>query len=262
MSKFIKKVVSNFLYYSGITNFSLIFLKKFKKRIIILTYHRVDSKKSFPGVSIEEFKRQIEFIRRNFEIVSLREVCDYFEGKISLRSTVVAITFDDGYRDNYLYAYPILKRFGIKATIFLPTDFIGTDRRFWWIEDNGARLCLSWEEAIELSKDGIEFGSHTKDHSDLTSLSDDEIRLQVEESKRIIENKLGKSVFSFCYPYGHFDNRARQVVVNTGFRLACTSRRGTNNSSEDPFLLKRIATGGTCNIGHFSFRLARALLML
>ncbi len=262
MNKFIKKVIFNFLYYSGVINFLVYFLKRFKKKVIILTYHRVDLKKAFPGVSLEEFKAQIEFIRRNFKTVSLKEVSEYLESKDSLKSTVVAITLDDGYRDNYLYAYPILKKFGIKATIFLPTDFIGTDKRFWWIEDYSmSRLCLSWEEVIELSKDGIEFGSHTKDHSDLTSLSDDEIRLQVEGSKRIIEDRLGKSIFSFCYPYGHFDSRARQIVVDTGFRLACTSRPGTNRAPEDPFLLKRIATGSTCNIGHFGFRLVKALLI-
>lgn len=261
MKVFTKKSISNILYYSGLIKLFLIFLKRFKKRIVILAYHRVDLKKAFPGVSIEEFKRQIEFIRRNFKIISLKEVCDFLEGRTRLKSTAFVITFDDGYRDNYLYAYPILKKFGIKATIFLPTDFIGTDRRFWWVEDDKSRLCLSWDEARELSEDGIEFGSHTKGHRNLSSLSDEEIRLQVEESKRIIENRLGRSVFSFCYPYGNFDSRIRQIVENAGFRLACTSKCGTNRMSCGPFLLKRIGTGNTYSLSHFALRVVNKILM-
>lgn len=112
-------------------------------KAVILAYHRVlraeDLEASYiqPGMYVldEVFETHMRFLRDLFEIVPLAELLSRWRsGDWDRRARYCAITFDDGWRDNYLYAYPILRRYGIPATIFLPTTFIGTRARFWWDE--------------------------------------------------------------------------------------------------------------------------------
>lgn len=106
-----------------------------KSQVAILMYHRISPKRERPYlnvISVKSFRRQIEYIFRNYEILSLDELVEYILSEKPLPKKAVVITFDDGYKDNYLYAYPILQKYHIPATIFLVTGHIGTDKLFWW----------------------------------------------------------------------------------------------------------------------------------
>jgi peptidoglycan/xylan/chitin deacetylase (PgdA/CDA1 family) len=167
-------------------------------------------------------------------------VADFIEGK-PLPPSSVAITVDDGYRDFYLHAYPVLRRYGIPATVFLMTGFIDGEVQPWWDQlraawrntpleagydrkaeelkrlPNRQRLeflkqlpvrdsvseAMTWEEVREMAANGINFGAHSKSHPILSSLeSEDEIRDEVFGSRDRITAELGYPPAHFCYPNG------------------------------------------------------------
>ena len=110
--------------------------RKFTKlQAAVLMYHRVcpnDNTWSYTGLSPKYFEKQMKYLRTNFEILSLETLGQYIQSGESLPKKSVVITFDDGYKDNFLYAYTILKKYNIPATVFLATGFIGTDKLLWW----------------------------------------------------------------------------------------------------------------------------------
>lgn len=165
----IKCLIGFVFYYTGLLNLINYFRKKALKRgsFTILTYHRIsDSNYGDPFLSItpHNFERQIQYLAKKYKIVSLGELTKYVQPQYPALDDYVAITFDDGYRDNYTNAYPILRKYKVPATIFLSTGFIGTDELFWWdkvtriikfiIENN---LCIDFSEDIypEKIKDAI-----------------------------------------------------------------------------------------------------------
>lgn len=132
-SKIIKWLIGVGLYYTRL--FDL--LRKIRRpRIIILSYHRVADDYFRPQMAVPPavFEKQMNFIRENFKVISLDEALPFLRGESPLKEDVAVITFDDGYRDNYTQAFPVLKKYSLPATIFLTTDFIGTNRRLWWDE--------------------------------------------------------------------------------------------------------------------------------
>jgi peptidoglycan/xylan/chitin deacetylase (PgdA/CDA1 family) len=131
------------------------------------------------------------------------------------------ITFDDGYEDNYTVGYPLLRQEGLTATIFVATDYVGG-----WSDFNQhlRRRMLSWEQLTELTEAGFEMGSHTCSHRGLDTLSPQEIRRELADSKKCLEDHLGREVMSVAYPFGAWNERivglAREVGYRVGFRVA------------------------------------------
>ena len=108
-----------------------------KSQVVILTYHRVcpeNDNWSLQSIKPQLFKQQMEYILKKYEIISLHKLAKYICEEKSLPQKAIIITFDDGYLDSYLYAYPILKEHHIPATIFLATGYIESNRLFWWDE--------------------------------------------------------------------------------------------------------------------------------
>lgn len=132
-SEIIKWLIGVGLYYTRL--FDL--LRKIRQpRIIILSYHRVVDDYFRPQMAVPPavFEQQMNFIRENFKVISLDEALPFLRGETPLKEDAVVLTFDDGYRDNYTQAFPVLKKYSLPAAIFLTTDFIGTNRRLWWDE--------------------------------------------------------------------------------------------------------------------------------
>jgi peptidoglycan/xylan/chitin deacetylase (PgdA/CDA1 family) len=159
----------------------------------------------------------------------------------SARSNAVVITFDDGFRDFYIAAFPVLHRHGFSATLYLPTAFIGDSYKKF-----KSRECLTWSEVRELHESGIEFGSHTVNHPTLVELAWPEIENELHASKSMIEERLGCRIHTFAYPYAFpqadkaFAKRFRDVLVGSGYESCVTTQIGCARAGKDSLQLPRL----------------------
>jgi peptidoglycan/xylan/chitin deacetylase (PgdA/CDA1 family) len=156
----------------------------------------------------------------------------------------LAITFDDGYEDNYLIAAPILKSMGLPATFFIATSFVGTESVAWWDEGQPARRAwMTWGQIQSLSMQGFEIGAHTRSHADLSVLSEENAREEISGSRLDLETKLSVPVDLFAYPYGgehQITTGIQNLVKASGFRCCCSCYGGVNAQGADPFSLHRV----------------------
>jgi len=184
-------------------------------------------------VSPETFDRQMSFLKRHkYNIVPLETLANLIKEKEKIPPKTVAITLDDGYRDNYTNAFPILKKYNLPATIFIIVEEVGRPL--------GDRL--SWGEIKIMQDSGIiTFGSHTLGPTPLINIkSDEELKRQIFDSKRVLEEKLGREVRLFSYPEGMFNAKIRQMVIEAGYTCAVATNPGKYYPDDDIFALKRI----------------------
>jgi len=204
--------------------------------IPILMYHLVNSNASPDDkltVSVDIFERQMRFLKdHRYNVVSLEEAASLIRDKKKVPPKTIALTFDDGYKDNYTHAFPILKKYNLPATIFVIINEM----------DRPQNDRLSWDEIKTMRDSGIiTFGSHTLTHPYLIKVdSEPELRRQIFDSKKILEEKLGIPVNAFSYPAGGFNSHVRQLVVEAGYKLAVASNPGKKFSNKDIFVLKRL----------------------
>ena len=235
------------------------------KNLRILAYHRILSEtRGMLSVRTTDFDRHIRFfIKNGWECLTLEKLNDqYLKRDHNLDKKIFVITFDDGYRDNYKNAFPILKQYDIKATIFLTVDYIGKHEPFYWDKTRFSDIAdddypLNWDEIYEMKDYGIEFGSHTLTHPELTDIGLDDVREQIYESKKILDRQLSQDTVSFCYPRGSLNNEICQIVKQAGYQLAVVTppRYGIEESN---FTLKRIGLYSTDSF--FFFRLKNSIL--
>jgi peptidoglycan/xylan/chitin deacetylase (PgdA/CDA1 family) len=204
--------------------------------IPILLYHKIDSLPSDallrgPYTPPARFARQIAFLKKQGTVFyTASELIEYFRENGSFPPNGLAITFDDGWKDNYENAFPVLRRYGVKATIFLVSSCVGELSTKAVAEGESARAHLSREEVIEMSRHGIEFGSHTVNHRLLNQLSLEEAKFEVEESKRQIENLLDKPCRAFAYPAGFLTEDVQRVVERAGYITALSTIYGPTDA--------------------------------
>ncbi|MCM8821132.1 MAG: polysaccharide deacetylase family protein, partial [Candidatus Omnitrophica bacterium] len=212
---------------------------------MILAYHRVNPyyKDDVLTVSPENFKRQIEYLlKKGLKFVSSQEYIPHtylLPKEARGKRKEILITFDDGYADNLCYAIPILERFNIKPLIFLTVNYIGSSNIFSRYKDKEKDRLLNWQEVQEMSEQGIIFGSHSLSHPHLSLLDDKKLWEEVSLSKKIIEDKTGKKILYFCYPYGDFSERVIEKVKLAGYKNAfVTPPKGKKIKENDYTLLR------------------------
>lgn len=203
----------------------------------ILMYHSVNPQRNYIMRKLivwpASFERQMRFLKeKHYNVVTLEKLAELIKSKKRIPFKTVAITLDDGYRDNYTYAYPILKKYGLPATMFVIINEIG--------RPEGDRL--SWEEIKEMHSSGlITIGSHALGPEPLINIkSEGLLRSEIFDSKRILEEKLGLPVNCFSYPEGMFNAHIKKLVQEAGYRVAVTTNPGKYYSSRDVFALKRL----------------------
>lgn len=219
--------------------------------IPILLYHRISPNIGPNDVhsnSPEEFERQLAWLKlHGYQTISLDEVLT-LRG-IEDASRYVAITFDDGHYDNLIYAAPLLRRYGMRATVFVVSDFVGRDG---WLQQDGTFReegggvqrwsMLSWDNLRSMA-DVFEVGVHGRTHASLPSLSDTEIARDLNQAREVIAREMGVRPTFYCYPYGVADDRSASAVAALGFAGACEGRRGLNRPDQNPFRLRRNIVG-------------------
>lgn len=214
-----------------------------KVNVPILTYHSLDESGSVISTTPNVFRQQMKFLSENgYKVVSLNSLISSLQENNDSLSKTIALTFDDGFQNFYTEAFPILDEFGFKATVFLVTDFCGKNN-VWAGNPSDFPLSklLSWNEIKELHNQGIEFGSHTLTHPDLTKISSKQTKSEITESKAKIEEILGSEVKTFAYPFGKFNQEIKQIVEKE-HQAACSTILGKIQTGSDYFALERVDT--------------------
>jgi peptidoglycan/xylan/chitin deacetylase (PgdA/CDA1 family) len=233
-------IVSVILIISGI--FFSGFALRSNYTVPIIMYHSVNPVEN-PAirsliVKPESFRRQMRFLKdHRYNVVTLSQLAKLIVSGRKLPPRTIAITFDDGYRDNYTYAFPVLKEYKIPATIFIIIDEVGR-----LVKDKSGDDRLSWKEIKEMQDSGlISFGSHAMGPEPLTKISsDEELKRQVFFSKKTLEEELGVAVYAFSYPEGRFDAKIRQLVIDAGHKTAVATKLGKDYPKNDIFALRRL----------------------
>jgi peptidoglycan/xylan/chitin deacetylase (PgdA/CDA1 family) len=200
--------------------------------IPVIQYHKIDRPADDSLVRgcftpPRRFARQMGWLKRQgFVFYTTSELIEHFRQHREFPDNGIALTFDDGWKDNYANAFPVLKQLGIKATIFIIPSVIGETSARALAEGEGPRAHLSREEILDMSRHGIEFGSHSMNHRLLPELSREELKLEVEEAKKEIEELIQKPCPTFAYPAGYFSDEAKKIISEAGHTAAFTTVYG------------------------------------
>ena len=208
----------------------------------VMMYHSVDEKERITKLSVapDNFESQVEFFHKNrYNVVGLDKIVGYIEKKEKIPPRTVAITFDDGYYNNYKYAFPVLRKYRLPATIFMITGKIGRDG---W---------CGWKELKEMSDSGlITIGSHTRSHKWLPSLGTKELKEELAVSKAMLEKGLGKRIDYLCYPAGAHNDRVKRMAKEAGYLAAVGTNPGRKSRPDDIYAIKRVKISRTSR-NHF-----------
>jgi glycosyltransferase involved in cell wall biosynthesis/peptidoglycan/xylan/chitin deacetylase (PgdA/CDA1 family) len=233
-------------------------------RVPVLLYHRVadegPSALSDYRVRPNAFEQQMRFLRRHgYHTITSADLERHHRERCPMRGRPVLITFDDGYRDFYEVALPILRRFGFTAEVFLPTDLIGgkadRDRR------HGAPAeLMSWEEIGIAQQQGIRFGSHLATHTPATGLRAEALLREAARSRAELEQRLGCEVRSVALPYGACDERSIRILRLCGFTHIFTTEAGPATLDRRFSPMPRFAITGQDAIEAFASRLGESVM--
>ena len=189
------------------------------------------------GLSVppERFEEHLRYLREaGYEAISLRDLALALQMGQPLPERPIIITFDDGYRDNYENAFPLLQAYGFTATFFLITDLI----------DDGNEAYLTWDQVIAMHQAGMAMEAHGRTHPDLRGRDVDYLVWQVLGAKEAIEARTGEPVRFFCYPSGKYDDQVIRVLHSAHYWGAVTVNAGVEHSSERMFELSRVRVPG------------------
>lgn len=224
-----------------------------KEQAVILMYHSVSPGADyFMNVEPRDFERHMEYIKKSGRpVIALGELVRRLKTEEVLDGAIV-ITFDDGYRDNYTIAFPLLQRYGFPATIFVTTDLIGkSDKR------DLERLTIA--EMKEMEASGlIAIEPHTRSHPRLSKLDPERAREEIVGAKQYLESQLQKSCQHFAYPYGDFNDETEKIVGEV-FESACSVSEGTVRKGMDPRTLRRVSIDRSTTFPQFRGKLTRAI---
>jgi len=213
----------------------------------ILMYHYVQDLPKYPDtltfnltVTPANFTRQMDWLRRHaYHPITIDDLRAYFTGRQTLPSKPVVITLDDGYRDLYTTAYPILRAHNFKAVAYIVTGFVNRPR---YVTD---------AMILEMDRYGIEIASHTVDHANLARMAAPSVDYEVVASKQWLEKLLGHPVVDFAYPSGRFDALDERALEAAGYSTAVTELESTYHMWATRFVWSRTRVGGSWRLSDF-----------
>lgn len=223
----------------------------------VLMYHHFteDNNVNSPTVSSANFERQMFYLYENgYTTIHLKQLEDFIDGKIKLPAKTVVITMDDGYRSNYEIAYPILKKYSMKATQFPIVSVISTRSEFLAKE----RLPHCSVDEMKEMKDIFDFQSHTWDlhfltpdnRSALLSATTDTLFQDFTKASSTL-SVMGYSTYAFSYPYGAYNQSIKNVLKSTGVRMAVTVQPGRVTQKTNKLEIPRYNVSGTMSFEEF-----------
>ena len=231
--------------------------------IPILMYHQIDEPPakgtSLRGliVSPGSFARQMQMLRWfGYQGLSMRELVPYLSGR--KHGKVVGITFDDGYQNNRTHALPVLQQHGFTATCYGVSAAMGGTNAWDASIGIAQKPLMNLDDWQHWSRAGMEVGSHTRNHIDLTQVPDSVALEEVSKSRLDLQQAIGVEVSHFCYPYGRYADRHAQMAREAGYLTATTTRRGRAKASHNAFELPRIMIARATHLGLFAAKIMTA----
>jgi glycosyltransferase involved in cell wall biosynthesis/peptidoglycan/xylan/chitin deacetylase (PgdA/CDA1 family) len=229
------------------------------RRLPILMYHQVAL--SGPPhlaryrVTPEAFEQQLRHLRdEGFRATTLQEWWQAMQAGKPLPGRAVLLTFDDGFRDFHTHAWPLLRRYGFSATVFLIAERVGTV----WEEVPGDGVpLLGWNHVRRLQEEGVAFGSHTATHPYLTALPAAEVVREAARSRVILARELGSPPDALAYPHGAHDPAVEHLVGACGYLFGLSCRPGLSRLDDPLLALPRVEVAGSDGIGEFAAKLDR-----
>jgi len=243
MKKILKIILKSVIGLSMFLAISLLafyfFLLYPRYEVPILTYHYFGHDTYVDGrplpmlfITEENFEKQMRYLKdKHYQVITLDALMQGIKNGKHFTHNTVVITIDDGHKSVYTYAYPVLKKYGFPATVFLASGLVNNKSDY-----------IAWEQVREMSRNNITFGAHTKTHIYLPPLKDKaRLREEIFGSKKIIEEKIPEKADYFCYPTGGFTGEIVALVKEAGYKGACSTNRGEYGSATDIYMLNRIS---------------------
>ena len=229
----------------------------------ILMYHEVTSERphEIHGVAVNQFAEQLNWLKESGYTVTTLAALLNQPGRVErhLWRNTVALTFDDGYVDNYENAWPILRQHNFSATIFLIAGLMGQTSR-WRPGALGQAPLLSWSQARDLAAQGLALGAHTLTHPNLTTLSAAQVEQELAQSRDLLEQNLSQPITTFSYPYSGLNATVKTLVAQAGYRMACSCPSGyIGQAGADLFDLQRITVLATDTLSDFQQKIQGTL---
>jgi len=215
-------------------------------KIPILMYHSISYEKGNAlRIPKESFRNQMKYLKdNNYTTLSLDELYAYMKMGKKLPEKSIVITFDDGYKDNYTNAFPILKEFKFKATIFVITNAIDKDKNY-----------LTSNEIKSMDKNNIRIESHTASHEHLDKIPYKDEVTTMTTSKSNLEKILGREINYIAYPYGEYNSDTIKAAKQSGYKLAFSTEFGWINKNNNIYSLGRIYISSVYNLESFKAKL-------
>ncbi len=213
----------------------------------VLMYHSISELASMPRhpyfeirTSPSVFRVQMQFLRdADFATLLPSEVFDWLVTPEAASRRAVCLTFDDAYEDFLIAALPILQEFSFKSTVYVPTGMVGNSG------PNGLKL-LDWPQIRTLGLAGVNIGSHTVSHPDMKTLSRSELKREIVESKKNLEDKLGLKIQDFSHPFAFPEQSSsyvdsyRELLLEGNYRTGMTTVIGSVRKGDDPLMIRRL----------------------
>jgi peptidoglycan/xylan/chitin deacetylase (PgdA/CDA1 family) len=257
----LKRFLFQILYWTGVVRLAA-WLKR--RQVVVLCYHGVTRRSSrHPddkfGLQVREdrFRRHLDYLRQHYRVISFRDYLRARKGQLELPNYSAVITFDDGHRNYYTAAAPVLEDLQMPAVMFLISNRIvanGAQSPTWCEKDD--QDYLSWNEVRELMARGFEFGSHTCSHQKLPQVSLDEVNRELSDSKGAIEQQIMTEELPLAYPYGMTTDDIAARAAALGYSCAFTTAKGFNSKTTHLFKLHRTLIGDDDDVPAFAARVA------
>ncbi|MCB2295571.1 polysaccharide deacetylase family protein [Clostridium algoriphilum] len=215
-------------------------------KIPILMYHSISYEKGNTlRISKENFRNQMKYLKyNNYTTLTLDELYSYMKENKNLPNKSIVITFDDGYKDNYTNAYPILKEFNLKATVFVITNAIDKDKNY-----------LTSDEIKLMDKNNVRIESHTAAHEHLDKITFMDNVKSMTASKSELEKILNRKINYIAYPFGEYNLSTIKAAKQTGYKLAFSTEYGWINKNNNIYSLGRIFVSSTYDLQKFKSKL-------
>lgn len=216
--------------------------------VFVLCYHSISDDGWYFSVSLENFKKQINHLKDNFEIISLSDLEKYINGVKKINRPAVVVTFDDGYK-NILSVRDVYKDIKVKPAVFL----IANTKKTNFNELKTKRSFLNKKDIKLLLNDGWEIGSHTMTHPDMYKLNNKDMEYEIVHSKKILEKELGIQIKHIAYPKGRYTDEVIYTSKKAGYNLGLTMDDDLINTKTDKLKVPRIGVDNTHSLFEFKY---------